>query len=138
MYYLRVKDVSTFTLIFPFSFRRVSLQENPMPSLMEQWHQESASRDLHVAPSHYENQVLKQHQNEVTSFDANPALELPTPDSQDLRLHQSRFSETPSGDRIPSEKEEIITCDKEKTSKRTVNNYLEFPNENSRCSWRKT
>ena len=137
MYYLKVKHISAFTLTFPFSFRRVSLQENPMPSLMEQWHQESASRDLHVAPSHCENQVLK-HQDEVTSFDANPALEPSTLDSQDLRFHWSRLSETSNDDSIPSEKEEIITCDKEKTSKRTVNNNLELPNENSRCSWRKT
>ena len=65
-------------------------------------------------------------------------MESPTPDSQDLRLNGSRVSETSSGDSIPSEKEEIVTCDKEKTSKRTVNNNLELPNENSRCSWRKT
>ena len=86
-----------------------------------------------MALSHCENQVLK-HQDEVTSFDANPALEPPTPNSQDLRFHGSRFSETSNGDSIPSEKEEIKTCDKEKTSKRTVNNNLELPNENSRCS----
>ena len=119
-------------------FRRVSLQDSPMPSVMEQWHQESTSRDEHVMSSHQDNQVLRHHHEVTPSFESESPVVPPTSSSQDLVPPSGHISETLSGDFVSLETEDKTICDRNKTSKRTVNNNLEVPDENSSFSWRQT
>ncbi len=101
-------------------FRRVSLQEGRMPSLLEQWHQESLSPDSYVSSS-----------SDRTSRDDDDVRDCASTSGGDSR---------PSTGDSPQPEEDTSHCDTKKTSTKTVNNNnnLEYQIENSDKSWRET